>query len=91
MEDIKAEFKIQGYAEKCSVIEDYRGYKIQFLMKGGMWIKFFKLHNNKWYKLREQGWTYLELNNAIVKAKNYIDNFEMNLINKLEKLVNNRK
>ncbi len=85
------EFKINGSSANHSAIIDHDKYKVQFLMRDGMTIKFFRLHENRWYKVREKSWTYFELNAAISWAKNYIDTMQGFLQDKLDKQLANHQ
>lgn len=72
----KAEFKpipVQGI---LPIIVDYCNYKITILMFHGVRIKFFRICNNRWYKLKETHYNYFQIDECIAWAKNCIDKDE---------------
>lgn len=70
-----------------SYLIDYKGYKIQFKMVNGMSIKWFKKIDDTWYKCLERNYVYLELNKAVNRGVNMVDNFEDKLIAGLNKQI----
>lgn len=70
------------------IIIDYCNYKITILMLDGVTIKFFRLHENRWYKLKETAYNYFEINDCIAWAKNVIDNGTAYFEDRLSKQLN---
>lgn len=68
------EFKVTPVNGISPIIIDYNNYKITILMYRGVTIKFFKEHENRWYKLKDITYEYFEINDCISWAKSCIDN-----------------
>ena len=67
----------------------YKGYiiRLRCYHLSGIRVTIIKqLESGKKLKLREEGWNYYVPLDLLNKMKNYIDNYEINLINKLNKL-----
>lgn len=71
-----AEFKVSCVKGKEPIIIDYNCYKITIFMQDGVAVKFFKEHNDRWYKIKETNWDYFQLDECIAWAKGQIDNDE---------------
>ena len=76
--------------------QDYKGYTIRLraVTNNGFWYSIIKYIDNtsspngkKTLYLRKQGFNYIEPEALLNKAKNYIDNFEDNLVKKYNSLV----
>lgn len=76
--------------------QEYKGYTIRLraVTGNGFWYAIIKyVPNNtspnglKTLYLRKEGYNFIEPNDLLNKAKNYIDNFEQNLIDKYNKLI----
>lgn len=82
------EFKVTPVNGISPIIVDYCNYKITILLFRGATIKFFKLHENRWYKLKETTYNYFEINECIAWAKNAIDNGNSYFEDRLQKQLN---
>lgn len=84
---IETEFKVTPVKGISPIIIDYCNYKITILMYKGVTIKFFRLHEDRWYKVKETSYSYFRLNECIAWAKSAIDNnsawFEESLIKQI--------
>lgn len=69
-----AEFKPIAVNGIKPIIIDYNNFKITILMYRGVTIKFFKEHDNRWYKLKDIAYSFMEIDECIKYAKNCIDN-----------------
>ena len=69
--------------ETCSTTE-YKGYNIflRAYINSGIKYKIIKPYNGKNIILREKAWWFMKPNELLQKAKDYIDNHEVNLIEK---------
>jgi hypothetical protein len=73
-------------------IVDYKGYKIklQFKRFSGGRSTIFKPVEKKWYSLRDDNWNFINPDELLQRAKNYIDNFPERLELRLQKLLTTR-
>lgn len=77
-------FKVSAMKGKEPIIIDHKSYKVTIYMSNGIVIKFFKEHNDRWYKIREVNYNYFKLDECIKWAKSHIDLNSSNLISRLE-------
>jgi hypothetical protein len=73
---IETKFKVIPVNGIMPIIVDYCNYKITVLMHNGVTVKFFKFHDNRWYKIKETHWDYFKIDECINWAKSLIDNDE---------------
>jgi hypothetical protein len=68
---------------------EYKGYIIMLrcYSLSGITAKIIKGYNDRRILLRQQCWTFYEPIKLLEKMKNYIDNYEINLINTFNKRV----
>lgn len=71
---IETEFKVTPIKGISPIIIDYCNYKITILMYKGATIKFFRLYENRWYKVKDVSYDYFQIDECITWAKNAIDN-----------------
>lgn len=60
-------------------------------MLNGVTIKFFKEHEDRWYKVKETAYNYFEINDCIAWAKYCIDNNYAWLQDSLQKQIEIKK
>jgi hypothetical protein len=84
---MKTKFKVTPVNGISPIIIDYCNYKITILMLKGVTIKFFKEHENRWYKIKETTYDFFEINDCIAWAKNAIDNNYADFQDRLQKQI----
>lgn len=82
------EFKVTPVQGISPMIIDHCNYKITILMNQGVTVKFFRLHNNRWYKLKILHMVFLNWMNVlrgprIALTTILLDGLRINCANKL--------